>query len=373
MTWPLPIFLAVASMLILGGDANKAFLADGASSAGVYADGAAASAAAVPAAPAAPAAPGAPIITPMITLSRSKGRVLADEQDDHQVATSASALASTSTAYTSQTKAACESANHQDKLEAMSYWERVEICTPCVSLPQCGFCLSTLRCSWGDALGPLGDDLCHGDKKSWIFNDHSLFSSSSSFSSDAGANADAALATTVAAKPAGGCPVAPPCEQESVCTTCVVQEECVWCANSTEGGGSCRDVSDVFSDAAICRAAVFDAPCPASFVSESRVVGDVVVAPDEVFGGGHLNVNRGTVEINDTAAVVSSGGTTTLRIGDTEDKDTKGGSFMINSGAGTSPNRGTGGRVRFLGGNSSTDGSLGDGGSVQFRAATMSC
>ena len=222
----------------------------------------------------------------------------------------------------------CTLRNGNRDNDELPYWDRVAQCTPCTSLPQCGFCMSSLQCLHGDSLGPVGEAPCPGGSDAWIFSSISPVSGTAS------------------------CPVAPPCEQEATCLSCVRQDECVWCANSTDGGGNCMDVSKVFSSAAVCRAAVFDEPCPASFVSESTVIGNVIVAPDDVFGGGHLDVNAGVVAVNDTLVRVSSlNGETNIQGGNTSDKNSQGGSVSINSGNGINPNRGRGGPIKFIGGN----------------------
>ena len=181
----------------------------------------------------------------------------------------------------------CELRNGNRDNDDLPYWSRVAQCNPCIGLPECGFCMSSLQCLHGDELGPLGEAPCAGGSEEWIFS--------------------AQMSV---------CPSAPPCTQEESCLTCVRQDECVWCANSTDGGGNCMDVSEVFSSASICRAAVFDEPCPASFVSESKVIGNVIVAPDDVFGGGHLDVNAGVVAVNDTVVrITSSYGDTSIHQG----------------------------------------------------------
>jgi hypothetical protein len=129
MIWLVPIFLSVTFMLIHGGNADKAFLTKDAAPAGKPID-AAAAAVDVAASPQ----------PRMIALSHSDGRVLTDGQvDDDQGIALGSAQASTATTHSIQAKAACESANIRGNVEVLSYWERVEICVPCVSLPQCGF------------------------------------------------------------------------------------------------------------------------------------------------------------------------------------------------------------------------------------------
>ena len=46
------------------------------------------------------------------------------------------------------------------------YWENVATCSACKQHPECGFCMATLRCTWGDRLGPLDGTMCADE---WLF------------------------------------------------------------------------------------------------------------------------------------------------------------------------------------------------------------
>lgn len=48
-------------------------------------------------------------------------------------------------------------------------------------------------------------------------------------------------------------------------------------------------VSEIFSSN--CRGSIFDLPCPDSFVRENRMVGNLIVEADPLYGGGHLSVS----------------------------------------------------------------------------------
>jgi hypothetical protein len=257
-----------------------------------------------------------------------------------QVSTTDSNPGSSTTDALDDPASICQHLNGNRDNDNLPYWERVAECLPCTSLPNCGFCLSSLQCLHGDIIGPLGTAVCSGSTSSdgssestWIFTHQGAAAASTAHSSG------------------GGCPTAPPCTQESTCLECVHQDECVWCANSTDGGGNCMDVSNIFSNSDVCRAAVFDEPCPASFVSESTVVGNVIVSPDAVFGGGHLDVNQGIVQANDKHLVFSSSAATTISGGHTYDPHSRGGDVYMTAGDGISENRGDGGPIMFVAGN----------------------
>jgi hypothetical protein len=48
---------------------------------------------------------------------------------------------------------------------AGSYWSEVQQCSPCVTAPTCGYCLSTLRCLEGTDAGPADGSPC----PKWVF------------------------------------------------------------------------------------------------------------------------------------------------------------------------------------------------------------
>lgn len=129
------------------------------------------------------------------------------------------------------------------------YWDKVAMCGGCLDTAGCGYCLSTLECMDGDSIGPKDGSSC----PSWISSKDE-------------------------------CPVKPICHQFVSCNACANIDECAWCASEK----SCMTVSDIFNTN--CRGTVFDLPCPASFVGVNRVIGNLVVEEDPVFGGGHFRV-----------------------------------------------------------------------------------
>ena len=126
---------------------------------------------------------------------------------------------------------------------AGSYWDEVSNCSSCTQVPECGYCLSTLQCVQGDSLGPVDGSPC----PSWLSE-------------------------------ATECPVAPTCSEFDSCSACAAADDCAWCASEA----TCLTVSDVFSQN--CRGTVFDVPCPTSFVGINRVIGNLVVEKDPIFG-----------------------------------------------------------------------------------------
>eukprot|EP00944_MAST-04C_sp_MAST-4C-sp1_P002907 g2907.t1 len=144
----------------------------------------------------------------------------------------------------------CEEYN---SIGTLAYWEDVSNCTACVKTSGCGFCHSTMACMEGTANGPKHDLPC----PQWFSEVES-------------------------------CPVKPTCHEHLDCGTCASNTECAWCASK----GKCMMVSDIFSesDDNACRGTVFDPPCPSSFVGINRVVGNLIIEKDPVFGGGELHV-----------------------------------------------------------------------------------
>lgn len=120
-----------------------------------------------------------------------------------------------------------------------------------------------------------------------------------------------------------------------------------WCASSNV----CLTVSDVFTQN--CRGTVFDVPCPASFVGVNRVIGNLVVEQDPIFGGGHLQVsgsanassNKFRLTINSTESTLLSANKIQLLAGDNAQTNSPGGSVSIGAGSGTNVNRGAGGSI----------------------------
>lgn len=89
-----------------------------------------------------------------------------------------------------------------------TYWDEVQNCTSCAAAQECGFCLSTLQCVAGDALGPLDGSPC----PSWV------------------------------AEPSV-CPIPPTCGEYDSCSSCASADDCAWCASEN----TCLTVSEVFS------------------------------------------------------------------------------------------------------------------------------
>ena len=79
-------------------------------------------------------------------------------------------------------------------------------------------------------------------------------------------------------------------------------------------------VSEIFSTN--CRGTVFDLPCPDSFVGVNRVIGNLLVEQDPVFGGGQFSVigpqdKNFSLVIDDEKFSVQSAGDIALRASDT--------------------------------------------------------
>ena len=179
---------------------------------------------------------------------------------------------------------AAECAAFNDNLDG-SYWDEVKNCSSCAQHQGCGYCLSTLQCVEGDALGPLDGSPC----PDWVSD-----------------NNQAALGEPRAVAASGhSCPVAPTCHEFTECGSCAQADDCAWCASE----GTCLTVSDVFSQN--CRGTVFDVPCPASFVGVNRVVGNLVVTQDPIFGGGDISVSGKAVNTGIGAGLLDGSGSGT--------------------------------------------------------------
>ena len=136
--------------------------------------------------------------------------------------------------------------------QSEGYWSEVKNCSACASTNGCGFCLSSLLCLRGDNIGPSDGTPC----PSWV--------------------------NSIAQNE---CPVEPTCSERLSCSECAtVDDDCAWCSSQN----ACMTVADVFSKD--CRGTVFDLPCPESFVAVNRVVGNLVVESDTVFGGGYFQI-----------------------------------------------------------------------------------
>ena len=232
----------------------------------------------------------------------------------------------------------CESFNTPHD-GSTSYWTEVSNCSNCVQTTGCGFCLSSLMCIQGDSLGPSDGSPC----PSWVSN-----------------NNDAE------------CPQEPTCNERETCDACAAVEDCAWCASESK----CMTVSDVFTKD--CRGTVFDSPCPESFVGVNRVVGNLQVESDAVFGGGHLIVSGNVsatqnfrMAVDSSGFAVKSAGLVSVVAGQNEAVNSRGGDVKISAGNGINVNRGQGGHVEIFGGNGdgiTAGGGGGNGGNVNLTA-----
>ena len=218
------------------------------------------------------------------------------------------------------TESMCSSLN---SLEDRPYWTEVATCTPCASLSGCGYCLSTLACVEGDDSGPSDGSPC----PEWISK------------SDA-------------------CPNTPACEVHDACDACAGDSDCAWCASE----GTCMTISSIFEHD--CRGTVFDVPCPESFVTTNRVMGNVVVEADPLFGGGEFTAAG--FKIGALGTTLESPADVTMEAGDRAGKNESGGSAVLRAANGLSANRGRGGDVRIAAGRSA--GNSTTGGSTTIRA-----
>ncbi|CAM9298518.1 unnamed protein product, partial [Phaeothamnion confervicola] len=215
-------------------------------------------------------------------------------------------------------------------------------CPGCLAVAGCGYCLSTLQCLEGTISGPGGGAPC----PNWLADDEA-------------------------------CPGVPHCDEYEGCDACAGDDACAWCASA----GVCLTVSDIFGSE--CRGLVFDPPCPTSFIGgtlflsllsiitfnrqqrlrlqkfvvENRVVGDLVVEADPLFGGGRVTASGTTatgqpfsLALNETHFEVQAGYDVALRAGASAAVNDRGGSVDIAAGNGANPMGGAGGDVRRAGG-----------------------
>ena len=126
-----------------------------------------------------------------------------------------------------------------------------------------------------------------------------------------------------------------------------------------------------------CRGTVFDPPCPSSFTREDRVVGNLAIDADPMFGGGHLLAAGLSTDgeafeliLNDELLSIVSGGDTRVAAGSSRAKDTPGGAVQLTAGDGTHLHGGQGGPIRLVAGDgygqAAYNGDLGDGGAVEL-------
>ena len=172
----------------------------------------------------------------------------------------------------------------------------------------------------------------------------------------------------------GTCPVQPTCEEQSQCSGCAAMDDCAWCASQN----SCMTVSEVF--AKDCRGTVFDVPCPESFVGVNRVVGNLIVESDSVFGGGHFKVTGNVtatqtfgLSIDQKGYQLNSADFVEISGGNNHSVNSPGGNVTIKAGLGKSVNRGRGGSVAIHAGSGQgliEGGGPGNGGHVVVNAGS---
>ena len=188
-------------------------------------------------------------------------------------------------------------------------------CGSCVDNNRCGYCLSTLRCVDGSILGPIDGSPC----PSWVFDSPS------------------------------DCPIVPQCDVYSDCTSCAGVDDCAWCASE----GRCMTVTEIFSQE--CHATVFDPPCPLTFVEDKKVVGNLAVIADPMFGGGELNATgpRGSFQftVAQTEMTIHSARDVDIRASSSDAVNDRGGNITLVAGNGSNVHGGTGGMLHFRGGN----------------------
>ena len=205
-------------------------------------------------------------------------------------------------------------------------------CADCAGSSGCGFCLSTGACSAGDSSGPLDGSTC----PTWLGDGAS-------------------------------CPKEPVCDDHTDCGGCVSDESCAWCASEQR----CLDLSEIFTSD--CHGTIFDAPCPASWAPETRVVGDFILEPDALSGGGHLRSSGATFEllVSDEVISIVSASEVTITGGTTEGVNAEGGALVLEAGDGDLHQGGEGGGILFSAG-ASFDLACGHtaGGGVDFAAGS---
>jgi hypothetical protein len=117
-------------------------------------------------------------------------------------------------------------------------------------------------------------------------------------------------------------------------------------------------ISEAFSRD--CRGLVFEPPCPASYVSDNIIVGNLIVHADATFGGGALNVSgRGTVDnhpvefelgLNASHLLAQSGDRIDLMAGNKSYFNSVGGGVSIKAGSGVAKEGGSGGDLELKAG-----------------------
>jgi len=201
-------------------------------------------------------------------------------------------------------------------------------CEPCLDIPGCIFCLSSLECI--DGTNEDTDFYCRE-----------------------------ALNTTES------CPVLPlpSCQFYDSCSACLdpaLNEGCAWCASTSE----CILSHDIFALSGCVGALSQPLSCPKPSVPITTVEGDFVVKEvDEVGLGGSFHVEGSCFEsdchkegrysfiINNEGIAAQSGGAIILEAADSNNHNHKGSDLYLKSGNGTSPVGGWGGDIQIIAGN----------------------
>ena len=266
----------------------------------------------------------------------------------------------------SGTSGICHSFNErEDASESDDFWSQSSNCSPCAAHPQCGYCLSTLTCLEGDAYGPLDGSPC----PNFLFEESEP-------------HIVAAISDVIVVDPTIPipkiCPYKPQCDDFRNCDSCAAAPECAWCASRSE----CLVVSEVFSSnpALACRGTVFDTPCPASFVGVNRVVGNLIISQDPVFGGGELRVaGRASdgkpfeLSVTHDGTLIQSARRVDISSSDNNVVDAAGYAVTIGAGSGLNDTGGSGGNVVVQAGAGygvAENGGAGDGGYVDITGGT---
>jgi len=225
--------------------------------------------------------------------------------------------------------------------ETDSYWDAIGRCDSCTALSNCGFCVSTLKCIDGLESGPTDGSPC----PAWSFG-------------------------------GSDCPVVPNCGDYVDCSSCASQEQCAWCASDN----LCTTMSEAFSKD--CRGLVFELPCPANFVADNVIVGNLIIRSDPTFGGGELNVQgrslnsdgeevEYSMKLNSSTFSVASAGNVQFSAGDTSSFRGSGGNITFSVGSGLNPQGGSGGSFKIRAGDGYGQqrfGGSGSGGNVEAKA-----
>ena len=126
------------------------------------------------------------------------------------------------------------------------------------------------------------------------------------------------------------CPKEPACDDYLDCGSCVAAESCAWCASDQR----CLDVSAIFTRE--CHGTTFDAPCPTTWVPETRVVGDFILEPDGLFGGGQLHSSGTAFElvVSDEVIKLGSASDVSVAAGEVEGVNAAGGALILEAGSG---------------------------------------